>query len=151
MEDLLYDIENNLFETIRVTTQRILNNENLGYLWSITPTLLTITEDNVKRYWLANNDELDFVKERILNNTYKKYKEFISEDIKEIDFIEKVELLNTNNYVANYKNGCLLGSKMRIFIKQDKQSQDLAKVILGCGLLEKNSLSFGFCGGKLKI
>lgn len=148
MEDLLYDIENNLFTTIRVTTQR-LSDDTINLLYSVTPTTLIITNDKPKCA-LTTDISLDFLKQRILNNTFKKYNEFLNEEVEPVDFIEKLEFMNNNNYASSYKGGYILGFKVRIFVKNDKKSQEFAKLILGCGLLEKNSLSFGYCNYDLK-
>lgn len=148
IEDSLYDCENNLFETIRVTTQR-LNLENIKRLYSITPSV-SIVDRYTGMCALAEEVDNEYIKDRILVNTFKKYKEFINENIEPFDFIESVEFISNNNYTSNYKGGYIIGFKLRVSLKEDEKSQDFGRIILGCGLLEKNSLSFGYCGYDLK-
>lgn len=148
MEDLLYDVENNLFETVRVTTQRI-NADVITNIYSLTPSTLILKGDKPKCALTTDIDE-DFLKERIMKNTFKKYSEFIGNDFEPVDFIEKIEFMSQKNYPSSYKGGYIIGFKVRMVLKEDKQSQEFVRLILGCGLLEKNSLSFGYCNYDLK-
>lgn len=148
IEDLLYDVENNLFETIRVTTQR-LNNDVITHIYSLTPITLILGGDKPKCALTIDIDE-EFLKQRILKNTFKKYAEFVNKDFEPVDFIDRVEFINDNNYPSSYKGGYIIGFKVRVFLKEDTYSQEFARLLLGCGLLEKNSLSFGYCNYDFK-
>lgn len=140
-EDLFYDIENPLFTTLRVelVPKNIVG--TINKLYTLNPAVITVNN----KCWIRNDAELDLVKERILRNTNKKYN-FLNNTRKPVhDFIEYIKILNDITMSYNYKSGFILGNKFRIGIKKDELSQELAKLILGAGLLEKNSLSFGFC------
>lgn len=114
-----------------------------------TSTAAVITNEDV-RNWTANKDDLDYVKQRIISNTNKKYAALYGEDLNSHDFIERIELLNKCSFAYNYKGGKILSNKFRIYIKDDLISKKLGYLLLGTGLLEKNSLTFGFCDEDLR-
>ncbi|MDU8821080.1 CRISPR-associated protein Cas6 [Clostridioides difficile] len=118
------------------------NNKEIRYLTTITPAIIKI-RNNITLD--MNSMDLNLVKERILRNTCKKYNMLNYDNIKPHDFIDNIELLNNSSIGFNYKDALVIGNKYKIKIKPDKLSQKMAFVILGAGLLEKNSLAFGFC------
>lgn len=86
--------------------------------------------------------------ERIIRNSIHKYNTFYNENLdKDYPFLSKIEILNPYPIKANYKNSQLFGHKFRLLINPDSTSQKIAKFIIQVGLLEKNSLGFGFCNG----
>lgn len=140
-EDFLYDIENPLFETVRVSyTPRNIAGK-IEKIYTLNPAVITLDKKN----WIRNDDELGFVKERILRNTNRKYNVLNNSNEPVYDFIEYIKITNNIAITYKYKSGFILGNKFRIGIKKDELSQELATLVLGAGLLEKNSLSFGFC------
>ena len=50
---------------------------------------------------------------------------------------------NEKPIVFNYKKGKLFSNRFKIAFESDKNSQKLAKLALGVGILEKNTLGFG--------
>ena len=107
-------------------------------LISLTPAILTINNQ-----YNTNND-LELVKQRIIDGSEKKYKTIYNEDLK-FDFIKSIKQTNIKPIKIPYKNIHILGYKYEIEIKEDEISQKLAHVILSTGILEKNSQGFGFC------
>ena len=142
-EDLLYDVENPLFKTLRVVSSSRNITGQVEKLYTLTPAVITMDKKNWTKD--TDNNDLSLVKERIINNTIHKYNFLNNTSIPVHDFIESIQMTNRLPMVFNYKTGVILANKFRISIKQDELSQELATVILGAGLLEKNSLSFGFC------
>lgn len=116
-------------------------------LYTVTPTV--IVENN--KNWIPepkninSDDNKQFIKGRIIKNTTNKFKNFMGLNISEYDFVEDIRILNNIPIVFNYKGGKILSNKLQVYIKQDNFSQELAFMLLATGILEKNSLSFGFC------
>ena len=113
-------------------------------LESLTPVVSTV--DN--RYWVPE-DGINLLMKRIHDNAVKKYKTFFGEmeEPKE-NFIESIQILNEKPIKVKYKKASLLGHKVCLSVKSDEVSQKLAFTIMGCGLLEKNSIGFGYCRAK---
>lgn len=140
-EEQLYIKPNPLFIIKGILIDEIPLSEDVKFIYNITPSIMT----NGSKYWVKNEDELDLVKERILKNTIKKYNALFETDLPVYDFIEGIEVMNKHgNIIFNYKNSKLVTNRFKIKIKQDVMSQKLAFIILGAGMLEKNSLSLGF-------
>ncbi len=119
----------------------------LGYIdkvYTITPTVLTITDDEQKlRYW-TKDDDLLLLQRRIKDNLEKKYIEFFKKSIKAPDdMINFFSIENQKPIVYNYKGGKIFANKLKIGFNSDEVSQKLAKLSFGVGILEKNSLGFG--------
>lgn len=117
------------------------NQRRINTLLTLTPAIITRNGN----YLI--NDDLNFVKKRILDNTQKKYKNIFNKEL-DVDFIENIEQVNIKPIKISYKNIFMLGNKFKIDIKQDEDSQNLAYINLAVGLLEKNAQGFGFCKAK---
>lgn len=115
--------------------------EKIEYIETLTPAVISYNNKNLDVY----NMDLDLVKKRATSNINRKYATLKHLDNIHYDFIEDVELLNRKSIVFDYKNGCIIANKYRFKIKEDELSQKLAFIALSIGILEKNSLSFGFC------
>jgi CRISPR-associated endoribonuclease Cas6 len=114
--------------------------------FTLTPTIISITDENKKiRHWTKNEDSLEFVKQRIKDNLEKKYLQIYKEElIAPDDFISMIQIQNKKPIVFNYKKTKLFTNKFKIVFNSDEISQKLAKLAFGMGILEKNSLGFGF-------
>lgn len=115
--------------------------------FTLTPCIISITNEESKktRYWTKDDSSLDFVKKRIKANLEKKYFQFYYEKIiAPDDFISMIEIKNRIPIVYNYKKSKLFSNKFKITFNSDVISQKLAFLAFGVGLLEKNSLGFGF-------
>lgn len=126
-----------IMSNIETNTQR-----EIKTLITLTPAIIT-TE---KGEYLINND-IKFVKTRILSNIQKKYKQIYKEKI-DIDFIKDLKQTNDKPIKIPYKGINILGNKFEIEIKEDPMSQNLAYLALSIGVLEKNAEGFGFCRAK---
>ena len=87
---------------------------------------------------------MDLVKNRILANIQKKYKNIYNTQV-DIDFIKAIKKINRQPIKIPYKNINMLGNKFEIEVKDDPMSQSLAYLAISVGILEKNSIGFGFC------
>ncbi len=142
--------------SILATELKEINKFFINSLYTLTSTISTITNEDKKSYfWTINNSNLEFIKEKIKNNLEKKYKQFFNQEIKAPDdFISNIILLNQTPFVTNHiknkdnKKFKLFGNKFKIFINSDENSQKLAFLALGVGLLEKNSFGYGFVRGE---
>ena len=108
-------------------------------LITLTPAVITTDKGDYK---IDNN--MQFVKKRILANTQKKYNQIYNEKV-DVDFIDEIKQTNQKPIKIPYKNIYMLGNKFEITVKEDEISQNLAYLALSVGLLEKNSIGLGFC------
>ena len=128
------------FEVIAVE-KRTYANKIIQGLYSVTPVVVTI--DN--QPWLQT-DDVDLFIQRLEQNAEKKLKVLLGEEVSHSDFIESIEFSNRKPMATSYKGIKLLGHKVKITVKKDRDSQKLAYVVLGAGIGEKNSaLGLGFC------
>lgn len=139
--NLLRTQVNAVFIIINIDETTLYQKKIIKKIYTVNPTVITLGN----RYWIRNDEEINMVKDKILLNTSKKYKQLMGVDINKYDFIEKIEILNDKPMVFKYKEKKLIGNKFMIHIKEDRFSQELAFMLLGSGVLEKNALSFGFC------
>lgn len=119
----------------------------IGYIdsvYTITPAVLTITNDDRKiRYWTIEDDLL-LLQRRIRDNLAGKYVEFFKRNIKAPeDMINFFSIENQKPIVFNYKGGKIFANKFKIGFNSDEVSQKLARLSFGVGILEKNPLGFG--------
>lgn len=137
-------IDNTIFTLVVAKKKEIKSTDNIiKTLETINPTIIT---DN-NRYVDSAHLKKKLVIDRIVSNTNHKMNDFYGKNnITKYNFIEDVEPMSFQSSVFNYKkNGVLIGNKLRVKVKQDEKSQELAFIAYVSGLLEKNSLSFGFC------
>jgi CRISPR-associated endoribonuclease Cas6 len=125
----------------------------ISELYSVTPVVVTVDKGV---FWTMQRDG-DVIKLiRLLHdNLEKKYFDFYREKLKSIEnFIQLLEVKNQKpQSIWTSKNGKsfkFFGNKFRIIPREDKVSQKLAFLALGCGLGEKNSFGGGFCIGNIK-
>lgn len=151
------DFLNKLKNVLKTSTKLDFNvmaieflNKNYQYIesaFTLTPAIISIKneEDDKIRYWVKEEISLEFVKKRIKENLEKKYFSFYDEKIvAPEDFITMIEMQNRKPLVFNYKNTKLFTNKFKIHFASDDISQKLAFLAFGVGILEKNSLGFGF-------
>ena len=115
--------------------------------FTLTPTIISIKDEekNYIRYWTKEEGSLEFVKKRIKDNLEKKYEQFFNEKIiAPDDFILMISIQNKKAIVYNYKGTKLWTNKFKILFAPDEISQKLASLAFGVGVLEKNTLGFGF-------
>lgn len=113
----------------------------ISHLKSLTPIVATIHNQS----W-TKKDGIKVLMERCHINALKKCRAFI-DAIQEPNenFIESIQLLNDIPIKIPYKKNSFLGNKLLIGVKSDPVSQKLAFAALGAGILEKNSIGFGYC------
>ena len=138
LKQLLDKTETEYFKIIQINFQTGIQ-RNISKLITLTPAIITTEKGDYDI-----KEDMEFVKNRILANTQKKYKKIYDTSI-DIDFIKEIKKINKTPVKIPYKNINMLGNKFEIHIKEDPMSQNLAYLILSVGLLEKNSIGFGFC------
>ena len=138
LKQVLTGLENDYFKIIQINLQ---NHEQIkiNKLITLTPTIITTPKGD---YDIQDNMEL--VKDRILANIQKKYKNIYNTEVN-VDFIKEIKKTNRTPIKIPYKNINMLGNKFEIEVKEDPMSQNLAYLALSIGILEKNSLGLGFC------
>ncbi len=123
------------------------NQKHIDILHNISPCVLTLkTEVAKNRQWRVDDGDIEMVQKRILANLERKYKQFYGEQLTApVDAINYFEILNKVPYPIKYKRKTLQSNKFKIGFNNDEVSQKLAFTCMAFGLLEKNSLGFGFC------
>ena len=117
---------------------------HIDKLHTITPAVLTLTDEGEKpRYWTIEDDLL-LLQKRIKDNLEKKYEEFFKKPIlASDDMINFFSIHNQKPIVYNYRGGKIFANKLTIGFNSDEASQKLARLSFGVGILEKNPLGFG--------
>lgn len=138
LKQVISDLENDYFKIIQVNFQTY-TQSNIKKLITLTPVIITTEKGDYDI-----KDDMEFVKERILANIQKKYKNIYNTSV-DVDFIKNVNKLNRTPVKIPYKNISMLGNKFEIEVKEDPMSQNLAYLALAVGVGEKNALGFGFC------
>ncbi|WP_432408179.1 CRISPR-associated endoribonuclease Cas6 [Wukongibacter sp. M2B1] len=142
LADLLVSVTTNFFTVVSIAKPRM----EVGIikeLMTVTPAVMTIDGS----YWTLDRD-LEELKQGINNNLLKKYKTLYGEkeDLMENKFFYDVEILNQKPIGIKYKNISFLSHKIKLKIKEDDESQNLAKLALATGILERNSsCGMGYC------
>ena len=138
LKQVLANAENEYFKIIQINLQ---NHEQIeiNKLVTLTPAIITTPKGDYDI-----KDDMNLVKNRILANIQKKYKNIYNTEIN-VDFIKEIKKTNRQPIKIPYKNVNILGNKFEIDVKEDPMSQNLAYLALTVGILEKNSLGFGFC------
>ena len=138
LKQVLANVENEYFKIIQINLQ---NHEQIeiNKLVTLTPAIITTPKGDYDI-----KDDMNLVKNRILANIQKKYKNIYNTEIN-VDFIKEIKKTNRQPIKIPYKNINMLGNKFEIEVKEDPISQNLAYLALTVGVLEKNSLGFGFC------
>ena len=113
-------------------------------LITLSPIICTLND----KYWVKEDGILT-LRDKIFSNACRKakaiYKDF---EEPEDNFIEGIIQLNNIPIYTKYKGASLLGAKVEVTVKGDGKSQILAYTIMGAGMLEKNSIGYGFCIAK---
>lgn len=130
---------------IRVISSELKNYtfKPISELTSLTPIVATINN----RCWMPE-DGIGLLSERLHINAHKKCKGLDAAFPEAEDFFfEHVELLNEKAICMSYKskNAILLGHKIRLRVKPNPWAQQMAFIVLGAGLGEKNGLGYGYC------
>ena len=113
-------------------------------IFNITPAVATINSE----YWKSGMD-ISIIKNSINVNILKKIKVINGvDDIIDYDMIEFIQVKNTKPISFKYKQNKFLGNKFEIVIKEDEMSQLMAYIAISTGILEKNSLGYGYCLAK---
>lgn len=141
LKQVLETTENEYFKVIQINFQTGIQ-RNIKKLITLTPAIITTEKGD---YDIKEN--MNLIKDRILANTQKKYKNIYHTEVN-MDFIQDIKKLNRTPIKIPYKNINILGNKFEIQIKEDPMSQNLAYLVLSTGILEKNSQGFGFCMAK---
>ncbi len=124
-----------------------LNYAYIDKLISKTPAVLSLPEkvNDKVMYWDIERGDIDRLQKQIKDNLEKKHKQFFGKEIKApADFINLFAIKNQKPIFVNYKGGKIVGNKFQLGINSDEVSQKLASLALSVGLLEKNSLGFGY-------
>ena len=110
-------------------------------LYTINPVII---KNHEKGYW-RNCEDVDFFEQRLNKNIINKYNQFNDKNISYKDnFYSVLDIVNEYAIITEYKGVKLLGDKIRLTLNLDEQSQDLAYLAIGVGLLENNSIGNGF-------
>lgn len=138
LKQVMCDLENEDFKVLQIQLQTH-EQKIIHKLITLTPTIITTPKGD-----FDIKEDMDFVKNRLLANLQKKYKNIYHTEV-DIDFVKSIKKTNRNPIKIPYKNINMLGNKFEIEVKDDPMSQNLAYLAVSIGILEKNALGFGFC------
>lgn len=152
---VLMNFDNDLFDVTNIQMFRrdYSSNKKIRELYTITPTISTITEENKIWYWTADKYPIELIIERMNKNLIRKYNKCYGENIPLNHIAVKSAKLHNGEYgiklkykkFANERHKYFYGNKFQVYINEDPISQKLAWFATSVGLLEKNSLGYGFC------
>lgn len=130
----------NEFDVLAVDID-IVEPKKINVLFNVTPAICCIENEP----W-TDKMNIDVLCKSINDNILKKIKMIQGiDDVLEHNMIKSIKLKNRIPIGCKYKNITLLGNKFEIEVKEDEASQYMAQVTLATGLLEKNSLGYGYC------
>lgn len=134
------------FKVLGVDFFRV-NQKFIERLHNISPAVLTMSTEVAKnRHWRVDDGDIMMVRDRIIANLEKKYKQFFDQQLTPPqDAINYFEILNKVPYPIKYKGKTLQSNKFKLGFNDDEISQKLAFTCMALGMLEKNGLGFGFC------
>lgn len=141
-KNCLKQTNTNEFDVVAVDINTYTIIRNIRELYTITPAIATIDG----RPWKEPLN-IDILKNSINTNLINKFKAIkgIEYPIPEHNMIKDIELKNIKPIAFKYKNIKLIGNKFSIQVNQDELSQEMARIAVSTGLLEKNSLGYGYC------
>lgn len=141
LKNVLQRVETEYFKiiTLGVETNK---QRKINKLTTLTPAIITMPKGD---YDIGG--DILLVKKRMLDGIQKKYFTLTGKKT-DVDFIETINQINRVPIKIPYKNIHFLGNKFEIIVNEDDVSQDLAYIALATGILEKNSIGFGFCKAK---
>ena len=130
-----------------ITTMKVIPRRPIEKLYTITPALIKLEGEG---YWRGTLS-LDQYEKRLNDNSVKKFQQLTGVKIDDnFRFYDGIKFLNQkpiSNYYAK-KDISLLGDKLELYISNDEQSQKIAYMLLGTGVLENNSRSYGYLNYK---
>lgn len=116
----------------------------INYVYSITPVVIKLDAG----YW-RNNISVQEFERKIQENIIKKYNDFYDTKIDEnFELFNNIKFNNIKPVATKYKNVTMLGDKLNIKVAENSMAQELSYFMLGVGLGEMNSRSFGFVNYK---
>lgn len=143
----MVELSNDNFCVINVNTIKEYHKQNIEYIDTLTPTIVTVSENNKSKCWNIKNDNLEYFNQAIFNNLSKKYNDLqgINQTFNYEDIIDDIEIKNKYAIITNYKGIKFLGYKIRIYFKDNNIAQEFANLSIAEGVGEKNSsIGHGF-------
>lgn len=138
--ECLKNTNTNEFEVLSVDIEKI-TFRPVKEIYNVTPAIASIDG----KTW-TNNMDIEIIKNSINSNALKKIKMINGlEKILEHDMIKAIEVKNIKPIASKYKGNKFIGNKFNIKINEDDLSQMMAYIAMSTGLLEKNSLGYGYC------
>ena len=133
---------------IKVLTvgKKVIAPKNIEKIFSITPVVI---KNDGFGYWRGNLTIEDYEK-RLRENLIKNYNKFYKEKIEEdFELFTRIEFNNRKPIAIPFKNNIsLLGDKITLHVSENAKAQSLAYFALGVGVGENGSRGMGFCGYK---
>ena len=110
-------------------------------LYTVTPAVIQIQEGG---YW-KNKIAIEEYERLLFENSIKKYNNITGNKLDEaFKLYDSITFLNKIPIKTNYKSIQLLGDKIELTINSDERAQAVAYMLLGTGILLKNTRSYGF-------
>lgn len=124
-----------------VCDYKVIPHMYIDRLYTVTPAVVQIQEGG---YW-RNKIAIDEYERLLFENSVKKYNSITGDKLDEnFKLYDTITFLNKVPIKTNYKSIQLLGDKVELTINSDEWAQAVAYMLLGAGLLLKNSRCYGF-------
>lgn len=126
-----------------IATMKVIPRRPIEKLYTVTPALIKLEGEG---YWRGKLS-LEQYEKRITDNSVKKFQQLTGMKLDDnFRFYDGIKFLNQKP-ISNYyvkKGISLLGDKIELYISNDEQSQQVAYMLLGTGIMENNSKCCGY-------
>ncbi|MFL0194945.1 CRISPR-associated endoribonuclease Cas6 [Clostridium sp. WILCCON 0269] len=113
-------------------------------IYSITPLIIKISDEDKTQYWRNIHNESDFF-EYIRKSTIKKYELVTEETVDDSLQLFNYERIDNRKPVATkFKDKSILGDKVTLTIDTNEKAQNIAYTILGTGIADMCPRGYGF-------
>ena len=134
--------EDTIFK-INKLSSKVIYQKPIKLLETSNPVFVTILKN---RFWTFREDGNIMKYITLLHQNALKKSKLVNPVETDENFMEYMEFLNKKPFTFKYKNSKFFGFKLKIYPKNDEISQNLAFIVAGMGVGEKNSaVGGGFC------
>lgn len=113
-------------------------------MYSITPIIVKIPDDERTEYWRSNHGEAEFF-EYLRKSCIKKYEVLTGRTIdRNLKLFSYERIDNRKPITSDFKSKKLLGDKVTLEFNTDEESQNIAYMLIGTGLADMASRGYGY-------
>lgn len=132
------------FIKILTSEFKVILKKPIQKLYSITPLIIKIPDNNKTEYWRNKHNDIEFF-EYIRKSCIKKYevlnKEVIDKNLKLFSY-ERID--NGKPITSDFKSKKILGDKVTLELDTDEISQNIAYMLIGTGIADMCPRGYGY-------